>query len=239
MKYLKLIILSFLIVAVITVKSQEINQSIKTGISLLNQPKGTIDNYLTKAGYSSYRIFNNIYDFRKETTVGIFEFTISYRNNRSNVISWSEHAVVIPSFTRELQELGFESVSSNTNTSIFGFKNDNKQLLASVIVRTQQNDFVISLSPIPNATKSPLPNTSRNTALLPDPKKAVLSKTKKYTTRLSVSKIIEYYRSFGAKSIEKNSFYLPFFESGTDSCIYVQITKKGEFNIIEFSMECD
>ncbi|MCQ6957730.1 hypothetical protein [Mucilaginibacter aquariorum] len=78
---------------------------------------------------------------------------------------------------------------------------------------------------------------TESSKILPDPLDGL--KRKVVTTKLNKAEIFQYYLVFHEKSGGENHFYLPALSDGSDSCILVQLEKKGNLYLLKFSNQCD
>jgi hypothetical protein len=140
----------YLILITASVSAQERLQSIETGISLLGRNKTSIQSYLINKGFR----FNNqtrnglMIEYTKNARFGRYEFGVGIKNQKINTISWNEHVAYLPSQLSELQTSGFENSDESGNGMVYSFKSYSRNILISIIVRQNLNDFVITIGKI-------------------------------------------------------------------------------------------
>ncbi|HEY0055199.1 MAG TPA: hypothetical protein VGB63_07580 [Pedobacter sp.] len=207
---------------------------ISRGSSLLGAPKTYIENLLKSRGYNFYKNVQNLYSYKK---LGNDIVIASYnKSNRVNAVSWFEDKSHYESALIELESYGYKLQREDPALGCEWYGNKQQNLKVIMLLQGEQDGFRVTLGYL-NESKAILEPIK--SIILPDPKKAVLSKSQTHLTKTSKADIISFYRKFGLKNLYGNNFYLPFFESGEDACILVQIEQKGQYNLIRYSMQCD
>lgn len=134
------------------IAAQDRLQSIETGVSLLGRSKAGIQSYLISKGFR----FNNqtrnglMIEYTKNARFGRYEFGVGIKNQKTNTVSWNEHVAYLPTQLSELQTTGFESNDESGNGTVYSFKSISRNLLISIIVRKNSNDFVITIGKLDN-----------------------------------------------------------------------------------------
>lgn len=119
---------------------------IKEGISLLGIAESSAKSWLKNKGYIFEQSdVSDMLNFRKITSLGDQALTIATKNNKVSVVSWEEHVMYASLIMGDVLNAGFVMGDAKT-TRILPFKNNEKNLVLSLITKEEANQVMIMIS---------------------------------------------------------------------------------------------
>lgn len=124
---------------------QQHNESIVDGIKLLGKaPQKTRDD-LYRKGYQLLEQSKRVDEYLFPNTDPLQKFTVVYKNQKVDVVSWTENLQFITVVANEIKNLGFESSPFERGADIFSFKNEQRKLLITLILHKEENVFYVTI----------------------------------------------------------------------------------------------
>jgi len=176
MKRLQLIIIIILLSGLISyTNAQDRIQSISTGISLLGTSKPKIDKYLSNLGFSYNNSSGNEYSYLRRVPFGSNTFMVAYKNQIVDVVAWTEYSTNLQNVLSEIKSTGFEDGAGSNYYKMYSFKNYHRNILLTLIVRVDMNDFQVTIGKI-NSSK-PIERTNNNKEAASEMPSSIKTKT--------------------------------------------------------------
>ena len=123
--------------------AQERGMIVGEAIYILEKPRDRAISYASAKDFSFLRKYDQFYSFNKETKIGKLSLTMAIENNLASAVQWTEYIGFLNHIRSELRSEGFdEEAFSGT---FLKFRNEDRNLLASVIARSGTNDVSVTI----------------------------------------------------------------------------------------------